>query len=134
MLLATGIAILSGPLAHAGDGSADAAGATARFAPAFQAQLQAVTRGPALDAPIVIDGSLDDPGWKQAARATNFAEVDPGDQVRPPVQSEAWVAYDDRNFYVALIARTIRPRARRSPRAGQHLGRRLLRAHAGHLR
>ncbi len=61
---------------------------------------------------IRIDGELDDPGWGNASRATNFAETDPGDQVKPPVESEAWVTYDSENLYVALIAyddpRTIR--------------------------
>jgi len=53
---------------------------------------------------IRIDGSLDDPGWEGAARASGFSEVSPGDQVRPPVESEVWVTYDTRNLYVALIA------------------------------
>lgn len=53
---------------------------------------------------IRIDGDLTDPGWTEAARALNFAEVDPGDQVKPPVESESWVTYDDDNVYFALIA------------------------------
>lgn len=53
---------------------------------------------------IRVDGFLDDAGWREAARATGFAEVSPGDQVAPPVDSEAWITYDDDNLYVALIA------------------------------
>jgi hypothetical protein len=53
---------------------------------------------------IRIDGSLDDPGWQDAARANGFCEHSPGDQTKPPVDSEAWATYDDENFYVALIA------------------------------
>ena len=44
-------------------------------------------------------------GWRGAARADNFAEVNPGDAIAPPVESEAWIAYDAENLYVALIAR-----------------------------
>ncbi len=54
--------------------------------------------------PIHLDGELDEAAWTHAARATGFAEVDPGDQTRPPVESEAWVTYDQENLYVALIA------------------------------
>jgi len=54
--------------------------------------------------PIAIDGELDDPGWLGAARALNFCEHSPGDQARPPVDSEAWITYDAENLYLALIA------------------------------
>jgi hypothetical protein len=74
---------------------------TAAFRPSFKPAITA----PRLSTPILIDGKLDDPGWSEAARATGFAEVDPGDQVKPPVESEAWIAYDEKNLYVALIAR-----------------------------
>ena len=53
---------------------------------------------------IRIDGQLSDPGWRSAAVADGFAEVSPGDQVRPPVESKAFVTYDDNNLYIALIA------------------------------
>ncbi|MEZ4652155.1 MAG: carbohydrate binding family 9 domain-containing protein [Candidatus Eisenbacteria bacterium] len=53
---------------------------------------------------IQIDGSLDDPGWRDAAVADGFVEVSPGDQTEPPVSSRALVTYDDVNLYVALIA------------------------------
>ena len=59
---------------------------------------------PRTSGPIEIDGRLDDAGWRGAARADNFAEVNPGDSVKPPVESEAWITYDDDNLYVALIA------------------------------
>ncbi len=54
---------------------------------------------------IIIDGFINDEGWQSAARATNFSEVSPGDQIKPPVQSEAWMTYDKENLYVALIAK-----------------------------
>lgn len=53
---------------------------------------------------ITIDGRMEDAGWAGAAKATGFCEVQPGDQICPIVESEAWVAYDDENLYVALFA------------------------------
>ena len=55
------------------------------------------------EGPIVIDGELDDAGWAGAARAGNFAEHQPGDQVKPPVDTEVLVAYDQENLYVAFL-------------------------------
>ena len=52
---------------------------------------------------VVIDGRLDDAAWRTAARAVNFAEHSPGDQVQPPVATEAMMSYDDDNLYVAWI-------------------------------
>jgi len=52
---------------------------------------------------IKIDGSLNDPGWQNAARAGNFAEHRPGDQTKPPVETEAYITYDQDNLYVAFI-------------------------------
>jgi len=53
---------------------------------------------------IEIDGELNDAGWSGAAHAANFAESRPGDQTKPPVETEVFVAYDDANFYIAFIA------------------------------
>ncbi len=52
---------------------------------------------------ISIDGDLKDSGWKNAAKADNFAEHQPGDQTRPPVATEALITYDSDNLYVAFI-------------------------------
>ncbi len=54
-------------------------------------------------APIEIDGNLDDPGWRGAAKADNFAEHNPGDQTKPPVNTEAYITYDDAKLYVSFI-------------------------------
>ncbi|MFN2370688.1 MAG: DUF5916 domain-containing protein, partial [Candidatus Krumholzibacteriia bacterium] len=51
---------------------------------------------------IVLDGVLDDPGWHGAPVATHFAEHNPGDQVQPPVRTEAFMTYDDEHVYVAF--------------------------------
>jgi hypothetical protein len=52
---------------------------------------------------IEIDGLLHDPGWEGAAKASNFAEHNPGDQTKPAVDTEVWFTYDDANLYVAWI-------------------------------
>ncbi|HUV29687.1 MAG TPA: DUF5916 domain-containing protein [Acidobacteriota bacterium] len=52
---------------------------------------------------IKIDGKLGDPGWRNAARAANFAEHRPGDQTEPPVQTVAYMTYDDENLYVSFV-------------------------------
>jgi len=52
---------------------------------------------------IDIDGSLEDPGWRGAAVADNFAEHSPGDQTKPDVETTVWITYDDHNLYVAWM-------------------------------
>ena len=56
-----------------------------------------------ISGPIVIDGNLDEPGWKSMAVADNFAEHNPGDQTKPDVDTEVLIAYDEKNLYVAWI-------------------------------
>jgi hypothetical protein len=56
-----------------------------------------------VDAPIRIDGMLDDAGWAGAGRAADFTEYAPRDLGRPQVDTEALFAYDDDNLYVAII-------------------------------
>ncbi|MFT5232469.1 MAG: hypothetical protein ACI9UK_000194 [Candidatus Krumholzibacteriia bacterium] len=50
---------------------------------------------------IVIDGELDDTGWAELEVAKNFAEHQPGDQVRPPVDTEVKITYNDEYLYVS---------------------------------
>jgi hypothetical protein len=52
---------------------------------------------------IKIDGELNDPGWKKAAKADNFAERHPGDMIPPLVNTEVYVTYDADNLYVAFV-------------------------------
>jgi Domain of unknown function (DUF5916)/Carbohydrate family 9 binding domain-like len=64
---------------------------------------------PVLDLPLFtgqirIDGDLSDPAWREAAVASNFAEANPGDQVRPPVQTKVLAGYDENHLYLAFIA------------------------------
>jgi hypothetical protein len=53
---------------------------------------------------IEVDGELDDAGWQGAARATGWMEYFPTEGARPPVESEAWVTYDDEKLYFAFVA------------------------------
>ena len=54
-------------------------------------------------ASIDVDGQLNDPGWRSAARVDNFVERSPGDNTEPEVHTEVYTTYDDRNFYVAFV-------------------------------
>ncbi len=54
--------------------------------------------------PIEVDGEMEDAGWVDAARATNFSEHFPNEGTRPPVESEVWVTYDEDNLYLAFLA------------------------------
>ena len=72
----------------------------APFQPSFKPSLE-VRRAPG---PIFVDGDLGDAGWMHAARAAGFAEIQPGDQTRPPADTEAFVTYDDTNLYLGFLA------------------------------
>lgn len=54
--------------------------------------------------PVTIDGIFDEPAWRNAAVADGFAENDPGDQVKPPVDSRVLITYDNSNLYLGFIA------------------------------
>ena len=53
--------------------------------------------------PVVIDGVLDDAAWRAADKARNFVEHQPGDQVQPPVATEAMLSYDDDYLYAVFV-------------------------------
>src|SRR5207247_5038789 len=69
--------------------------------------------------PITIDGDLSDEGWRGATRVTTFYEVNPGDNVEPPVKSVGYLTYDTRFFYVAFDLQDPDPSAIRAP-LGDH--------------
>ncbi len=52
--------------------------------------------------PIVLDGNLDDPGWRDVTPETTWFETNVTDNTRPPVANAAWMAYDDKYFYAAF--------------------------------
>ena len=55
---------------------------------------------PLLVEPIRIDGVLDDPGWDAAARVELAYEYLPGDNIEPPVRTEALIAYSQSHLYI----------------------------------
>lgn len=55
---------------------------------------------PRLTAPIVIDGALDDPGWKEVPSTGAFVRT--GDGGKPRYRTEAKLAWDDEALYVAF--------------------------------
>jgi len=69
--------------------------------------------------PITIDGELSDEGWRGATRVEKFYEVNPGDNVEPPVKTVAFLTYDDRFFYVGFDLEDPNPAAIRAP-LGDH--------------
>lgn len=73
--------------------------ASKTFQPVYKPTLE-VTR---TSTPIKIDGILDEAVWKSASRADNFVERSPGDMVKPEVETEAYITYDDENLYVAFV-------------------------------
>ncbi len=53
------------------------------------------------NAPIVVDGKLNDPSWKKASWTRNFADIE-GDDVRPTPRfgTRAMMLWDDENFFI----------------------------------
>ena len=52
---------------------------------------------------IVVDGDVSDPGWQQAAVASNFWMKWPRDGGPAPEQTEVRCLYDDQYLYVAAV-------------------------------
>ena len=54
--------------------------------------------------PPTIDGNLDDPVWKTAARITHFTQQRPMEGAPATEETEVSIAYDSRNLYIAVYA------------------------------
>src|SRR5262245_23904344 len=80
--------------------SAQASGSSSVFHPNLKPSIQAVR----IDTPIKVDGDLTEPAWQNATKVANFAQWNPTNLERPPVETEAMLAYDSDNLYVAVIA------------------------------
>jgi hypothetical protein len=52
---------------------------------------------------VKIDGKLDEAFWHQAARLSNFCEVEPGENIKPKVETEAYFAHDAEFLYMAFV-------------------------------
>jgi hypothetical protein len=55
-----------------------------------------------ISSPITVDGDLSDPGWPEATVIDTFYEINPGDNVTPPVRTVARIGYDDEYFYASF--------------------------------
>ena len=60
------------------------------------------------DAPIVIDGRLDEKAW-QTLPTNGFTQNDPKDGEPSTEKTDVWVAYDSQNLYVAAYCRDSEP-------------------------
>ena len=56
------------------------------------------------DGALKIDGLLDESVWKNSAPMPLLVETWPADNTAPPVRTDAYLAYDDKNVYVAIKA------------------------------
>ncbi|MCM2334582.1 MAG: hypothetical protein NDI82_11635, partial [Anaeromyxobacteraceae bacterium] len=66
-------------------------------------------RAARLQAPLEIDGRLEEPAWDAAPSHDGFVQLFP-DEGRPPSErTEVRVLYDDRNLYVGVHAHDSRP-------------------------
>jgi hypothetical protein len=92
LLLLTAILLTASGLARAED----------EFSPVYRPTLQ-ISRAAG---EIKVDGWLNDPGWQGVTVASHFVEMSPGDNIKPPTETQAMLTYDDRYLYVAMIAQS----------------------------
>jgi len=71
-------------------------------------------RVPLLDTSFHIDGTLDEPGWQQALKMELKYEYRPGDNIKPPVRTEVFLAHSQTKLYVAFRAYDPQPSAIRA--------------------
>jgi hypothetical protein len=69
------------------------------FIPVYKPELK-ITR---INSSVKIDGFLDDDCWKKAVSVHQFVENNPGDQVKPDVETKTYITYDDSRLYIAFI-------------------------------
>jgi len=61
-------------------------------------------RVPKTEGTVTIDGVLNDAVWADAVKIEANIEVNPGENVPSPVNTEVYIAYDEKNVYVAFKA------------------------------
>jgi hypothetical protein len=66
---------------------------------------------------ITVDGTLDEAAWASALKVETFYEVMPGENIEPPVKTEAFLTYDKDSLYVGFKCYDPRPEEIRA-----HLG------------
>jgi hypothetical protein len=65
--------------------------------------------------PIVIDGDLNDAGWKGALTFDRFVETSPGNNIPAKVKTVALLTYDEEYFYIGILAYDPNPSKIRAP-------------------
>ncbi len=78
------------------NGAQDSSGFTPKYDPTLNV--------PRIHSRITIDGNLDEPAWGEAAVADGFAENNPGNQVKPPVDQKVLICYDEQFLYLGFVA------------------------------
>lgn len=68
-----------------------------------------------ISSPIRVDGDLSDAGWAEATVIETFYEINPGDNVVPPVKTVARIGYDDLFFYASFWCEDPDPGKIRAP-------------------
>lgn len=96
----------AGEVKNDGDNRIEAARTTVVGGAATPAQAAAASRPPTYvvkraDAPITVDGKLDEAAWAQAPRTRTFLRPD-GRPLGPDLATFARMLYDDQNLYVAF--------------------------------
>jgi len=61
-------------------------------------------RIPRATSTIRVDAILDEQAWRDALRVELNYEIEPGENIAPPVRAEALITFDDRSLYVAFRA------------------------------
>jgi hypothetical protein len=98
LILATSAIGQTSPVPSSGDpaasaGSTPAAGYVAKDSPV---KIPKLVKAP------VIDGSLSDEAWKNAAVFGDFLQSQPGDNIAPSSPVEMMMGYDEKNLYIAF--------------------------------
>ncbi len=70
---------------------------------------------PRINAPVTLDGDLSDAAWQQAAVIDHFYETSPGDNIPAKVKTVAYLMYDERYFYIGILAEDPEPSKIRAP-------------------
>ena len=70
---------------------------------------------PRTEAPVNMDGALDDAAWQTAAVIDKFYETSPGDNIPAKIATTAYVTYDAKYFYIGIKADDPDPSKIRAP-------------------
>ena len=92
-------------------GSGGSGGSLPSFAPPVPRAPEVMTRdsegritlrATRLAEPIVLDGKLDDPAYSRVKSVSGFIEQEPDEGEPASEETEVWIFFDDRNFYVGV--------------------------------